>query len=155
MNYIAYLDQPLRTVSAKQELRRMLSAAMACVTIRPAEELKSEPRPERQHPRSAACRPSHSDKRLTTGALFSKVPVAQVARSTGLSVAELLRWGNRVPLGYEAFLIELLTHHHQLDEARDLLSRGRSMTHAATILRTEASALRERLVYFSMLPTIN
>lgn len=154
MQFIAYMNHPLRTVTAKQSQRDALGAAMAAVKIKPAEEHRSEPRPERKHtgtPRTKA----RETNGMSTDQLFSVVPVEQVARSIGLSVQECAKWGARVPVGYQLFLAELISHYPVLAKAQAMLVNGMRSSQVGRQLGTTGKALNENLAYFGMKPSLN
>lgn len=126
MQYVNYLNHPLRTISAKEADRLMIEQAMAQLGTKEwtAPELQSVPRPARKHPEAQPRAIVRRATRLKTADVMAVIPVYALAELMGTTAHTFDSWGVYVPKHHDAWLTRLLEHWETIRGVRQAIRQG-------------------------------
>jgi len=127
MQYVNYLNHPLRTITAKEADRLMIEQAMAQIGGAKewtAPELHSVPRPARKHPEAKPRAIVRRAKRLKTADVMAVVSATTLAELMGTTAHTFDSWGVYVPKHHDAWLTRLLANWETLKGVRQGIRQG-------------------------------
>lgn len=126
MQYVNYLNHPLRTITAKESDRLMIEQAMAQLGTKEwtAPELQSVPRPARKHPEAKPRELVRRATRLKTADVLAAIPVHALAELLGTDPHAFRTWGAYVPKHHDAWLTRLMANWETLRGVRQGIRQG-------------------------------
>lgn len=143
MQYVNYLNHPLRTVSAKENDRLMIERALAKLGDLEwtAPELHTKERPLRKDVIAAPKAPARRCTRLQTDELLALIPIKALAELMGTTSCALARWGVYVPTHHETWLRRLMENWTTVDAVRRMTAQGLKRWPIAKALNTHPDTL--------------